>query len=210
MFDNGKAYADALVPVRASVAGINLHPFCIGHALLLDKQRSPVAGMWSGQTEGKVSVGDMALAVWVCSRHSTVALNRIGGWWMRHSLKRIAKRIMKHGIGRCQSEILNYIADGFSSPKMRMGEGSKVVGSPMLGMLMVAMMAHFGRDLADALNTPISFAIWNRSILLDEKGYAQLWTPDDYEREEIARDLALNPEKVEAMFANLETGRPNE
>lgn len=204
MFDNGQSYAEALIPVRASVAGVSLHPFCIGHALLLQRQRSPIASMWSTKTEGKVSVGDIALAVWVCSKPSTVALNGIGGWWMRQSLKRIAKRILKHGIGRCQSELLNYIADGFSSPKMRMGEGAKVVGSPMLGMLMVAMMSHFGRDLADALNTPISFAIWNRSILLDEKGYAQIWTPEDYEREEAARDLALNPDKIEALFSDLE------
>jgi len=205
MFDNGQAYADALIPVRASVAGVNLLPFSIGHALLLQKQRSPIAGMWSGKTEGKVNVGDIALAVWICSCQSTVALSRVGGFRMRWSLRSIAKRVMRHGIGRSQSELLDYIADGFSSPKMRMGEGSKVVGSPMLGMLMVSMMAHFGRNLADAMNTPVSFAIWNRSILLDEKGFAELWTPEDYERNEMAQDLASDPAKIEAMFAEMET-----
>lgn len=205
MFDNGQAYADALIPVRASVAGFNLLPFSIGHALLLQKQRSPIAGMWSGKTEGKVNVGDIALAVWICTQQSTVALSRIGGFWMRMNLRSIAKRVMRHGIGRSQSELLDYIADGFSSPKMRMGEGSKVVGSPMLGMLMVSMMAHFGRNLADAMNTPVSFAIWNRSILLDEKGFAELWTPEDYERNEMAQDLASDPAKIEAMFAEMET-----
>jgi hypothetical protein len=205
MFDNGQAYADALIPVRASVAGIKLVPFSIGHGLHLQKQRSPIAGMWSGKTEGKVNVGDMALAVWICSQQSTVGLSTVGGFWMRCSLRRIAKRVLRHGIGRSQNELLDYIADGFSSPKMRMGEGSKVVGSPMLGMLMVSMMSHFGRNLADAMNTPVSFAIWNRSILLDEKGYAELWTPDDYDRHEMAQELASDPAKVEAMFAEMET-----
>jgi len=67
------------------------------------------------------------------------------------------------------------------------------------------MMSHFHRNLADAMNTPISFAIWNRSILLDEKGFAELWTPEDYERNEMAQELASDPEKIEAMFAEMET-----
>lgn len=205
MFDNGQAYADALIPVRASVAGISLVPFSIGHGLLLQKQRSPIAGMWSGKTEGKISVGDIALGVWICSRQSTVALSTVGGFWMRHRLLRIARRVIRHGIGRSHNELLDYIADGFSSPKMRMSEGSKVVGSPMLGMLIVSMMSHFGRNLADAMNTPVSFAIWNRSILLDEKGYAELWTPEDYDRNEMAQELASDPAKVDAMFAGMET-----
>ena len=56
-----------------------------------------------------------------------------------------------------------------------------------------------------SMNTPVSFAIWNRSILLDEKGYAELWTPDDYERNEMAQELASDPAKVDAMFAEMDT-----
>lgn len=210
MHDNAKSYADALVPVRASVAGYSMLPFSIGHALLLQKKRSPLAEMWSKTNNGEsINLGDAALAVWICKNTPSVALSTIGGFWMRLELRFIAKRILKHGISKSYGELINYIANGFSAPKMRMSDGGKFVASPMLGMLMVAMMSHFHRNYAEALNTPISFALWNRSILLDEKGMAELWSEDDYEIQQRAEELAKDPAALDRLFERKEEEQSN-
>lgn len=205
MHDNAQAYSDALIPVRASVAGVSLLPLSIGHALLLQRRRSPLAEMWSKSTNGEpLNLGDIALAVWVCSNTPSVAMTRMGGFWMRFQVRRIARRILKHGLTKSCGELINYIADGFSSPKMKIGEGGKFVASPMLGMLMVAMMSHFHKSTAESLNTPISFALWNRSILLDEKGMAELWSEEDYEIQRNAEELAKDPAALDALFERVE------
>lgn len=104
---------------------------------------------------------------------------------------------------------MRYVASGFAAPRMRLQGDSKKIGSPLLAVLHVTMMRHFGCNMAEALNTPISLAYWQRCILLDEKGYAQIWTREDYEFQEYSEDLARNPEKLDALFSaqNEEGGR---
>lgn len=198
--DTGAAFAEALIPVRHSVAGISMHPFSIGHALLLKRRNSPICGFWSDDAPTEMQLGDMALLVWACSRSATRAIREMGGFWMRWGVRRISKRILRHGVLRTHVEIMRFIAGSFGSPRMRLQNGSRQIGAPMLGSLQVAMMQHFGCNLAEALNTPISLSMWLRSILLDEKGFAQIWTKTDYETHEYMEELARNPEEIEKLF----------
>lgn len=202
--DNNVAFAEALIPGRHTVAGIALQPLAIGHALLLQKRASPLCGYWSENAPSELELGDMALVIWVCSRSATRAMRTMGGLWMRWQLKRIARRILRVGVFQTHMDIMRYIAGSFNSPRMKLGEGSKQMGAPMLGCLQVAMMGHFGCNLAEALNTPISLAMWLRSILLDEKGFAQIWTKGDYDTheqmQEMVEQLARNPDELEKLF----------
>jgi hypothetical protein len=68
----------------------------------------------------------------------------------------------------------------------------------MLAMLKTSLVSHFGKTDAEAINTPLSLALWDRAALLEEKGIARIWTQDD---EDLAnRASKLTAEDIEKLF----------
>lgn len=199
--DNSHDFALAVHPNRVRVAGVLLMPFAIGHAILLTRLRSPLASYWTGERK-LVNVGDVALAIWVCERPATEAHRKIGSWFTRKRIEWLAKRVAKRGSISVIHELVGYLQAGFAGPKMRRQTNSQACGSPILAMLYSSLLAHFHRSDSEAFNTPISLALWNRAALLEEKGVAKVWTDEDQDLVDYARNLT--PEEIDKMLADEE------
>lgn len=189
MIDNSHDFALAVHPNRVRVAGVLLMPLALGHAILLTRLKSPLASYWTGESK-PVSVGDVALAIWVLERPATQAHRRIGSWLTRWRIGRIAKRVAKRGSIGVIHELVKYLEAGFSGPKMKRQSSASTCGSPILAMLYASLLAHFHRSDSEAFNTPISLALWNRAALLEEKGVAKVWTEEDQELTDFARGIS--------------------
>lgn len=201
--DNSYAFAAALHPERVKIAGVRLMPFALGHAILLTRLHSPLACLWTGEQK-EVNIGDLALALWICQRVPTQSMARIGSRIASWQVRRLAKRIASVDAYVETSALMAYIANGFSGPKMRTSSDSAKCGAPMLAMLYAGLLSHFHRTDAEALNTPLSLALWNRAAFLEEKGLVSIWTQDDQDLVEFAEDLASNPERIRELFPNQE------
>lgn len=208
--DHSLGYARSLYPMCVSISGTRLRPFMVGHALLLTSRNSPIASLWSEKPIGPVSVGDVALAMWVCSQIPTDAFRKLASWTTRWSIKRLGERISKDDPDRTINTFMDYVCRGLTGPRMCVQGETKMVGAPMIAMLHVGLLTHFGRSDAEALNTPLSVAIWQRAVFLEERGFARMWNQEDQEQFEWSEEMAKNPEKVEQMFRDLENnGGPN-
>lgn len=196
--DNSHDFALAVHPDRVRVAGVLLMPLAIGHAILLTRLRSPLASYWTGERK-TVNVGDVALAIWVCERPATEAHSKIGDRMTRWRIGRLAKRVAKRGSIAVIYELVNYLQAGFSGPKMKRSGNSSSCGSPILAMIYASQLAHFHRSDSEAFNTPISLALWNRAALLEEKGVAKVWTEEDQDLVDYARNLT--PEDIDKMLS---------
>lgn len=201
--DNSYAFAAALHPERITVAGVRLMPFMLGHAILLTRLHSPLACLWTGEQK-EVNVGDVALALWICQRTATESMSRIGSRLASWQVRRLAKRVASIDAYAETSALMAYIANGFSGPKMRSSPDSARCGAPMLAMLYAGLLSHFHRTDAEALNTPLALALWNRAAFLEEKGLVSVWTQDDQDLVEYAEELAENPERLRELFPNTE------
>jgi len=204
--NNDLGYAMAMHPDRLTVGGVLLLPFCVGHALLLTRMRSPLSGIWSDveQPETRIGIGDMAQAIWVMERPASEAFQRIGSWSAQRRIKHHGKRLSKmepEEMAEVWNQLGIHIRAGFVGPKLRpqSGGGGKC-GTPMLAMLKAGLVHHFHKSEAEALNTPITTALWDRAALLEEKGLIQLWNKEDEEFMEWARKLAEDPELMRSMF----------
>lgn len=196
--DNSHDFSLAVHPNRVRVAGVLLMPLAIGHAILLTRLKSPLASYWTGE-KCPVNVGDVALAIWVCERPATEAHAKLGSWFTRWRIGRLAKRVAKRGSISVIHELIRHLDAGFHQPKMKRQGNSSKCGSPMLAMLYASQLSHFHRSDSEAFNTPISLALWNRAALLEEKGVAKVWTDEDQDLVDYARNLT--PEEIDKMLA---------
>ena len=136
-----------------------LVPFALGHALLLTRINNPLRAMWSGDEATlksmEVGAGDLAWALWACSRPATRAMDSMSGWRMRWQIRRIAARVQAHGIMATMVGFSNYLAEGFTGPKLRKATSdAQPCGAPLIAMLKAGLVAHFGKTDEEALNTP--------------------------------------------------------
>lgn len=195
--DNSHDFALAVHPNRVRVAGVLLMPLCLGHAILLTRIKSPLACYWTGDKRD-VGLGDIALAVWICERPATEAHRKLGSWFTRHRVKRLARKIASAGSIDTMRGLIAYLESGFAGPKMKRQGNCTPCGSPILAMLYASLLSHFHRSDSQAFNTPISLALWNRAALLEEKGIAKVWTEEDEDFAQYARNL--DPDEVEKML----------
>lgn len=203
MIDNSLAYARAMHPDRVRVAGITLMPFMLGHAILLTRVQSPVSALWTGQKDNfQIHIGDSALAIWICERRATESFQKLGRWTTKRRIKSIANRIADDNPYAVVSDFVNYVSHGFSGPKMRTPSDAKLCGAPMLAMIKTSLVSHFGKTDAEALNTPLSLALWDRAALLEEKGIARIWTEEDEEL--VERSKRLTKEDIDKLFGETE------
>ncbi len=201
MIENDKHYSWVMYPARTTIAGCRLLPFSIGHALMLTRFGSPFVDLWQPGGDGtrKIALGDLALALWICSRQSTEAMGSIGSWWSRHSIKKIGRRLAKASDADHVSQFVMYVVGGLTSPRVRKPSTSKDCASPLLGILKLFVMDKLHLSHAEALNYPMSLAFWDRAISLDTLGFVNFMTQVDLDREEHARKLG-DPEEIKRLF----------
>lgn len=205
MRNNDKAYSSAMHPNRHTVGGCLLYPFCLGHAILLSKRKSPIAKLWedAGSESAEIRLGDIALAIWICSNKATDSMARIGRWVTRFQIARISKRIAQENPEAAIEAFIEYIRRGFSSPRLKVPDKSKRCGAPLISVLKVFLISKMHRTEDEAINMPIELAFWDQATYMESEGRVEFWTEKDDESEAVARRLSEDPEEVRRLFGEI-------
>lgn len=168
-------YSEALWPDPVRVAGVRLQPLTLGHALLLQRLRSPYA------TGAAVAgLGDLLLAVYVCSRPWKRAAEGIHGRWFGPWIRWRGFRCWRDEERHAEA-FARYLADAWAAPRTwRDGRASgSPRGSDILQVLVVTQRSRWGKSLAAALDTLVAEAVMDHIEALEAGGALRVWGPLD-------------------------------
>lgn len=170
-------YARTIFPEVPVVGGVRLMPLSIGHALLLQRVGSPFVPPDRPAASPAISsgdIGDLALALYVCSRHWSTAAAGLSGWrsalWIRWWS---CRRMGREAVDWCQ--FAAYWQDAWKGPGFTLIEsGSGRRGAGSMHVLMITQRIQYGASRNDALSTPVLEALWDHAAYLDERGSIRL------------------------------------
>lgn len=184
------ALHQAALPEPFKVLGKNLHPFTLGHDILLNLFESGFAVGSSKQP----TFDDLLISVWICSHKnyqdvfdalcSPLTKWKIKAWSLWCGLFDIGEAFVHFG---------NYISRSSAQPNYWIDnprEGGSVSGIPFSQFLKVTMRSEFGMGEAEALDTPYAQASFNYLTLLEGKGRIRFMSDMD----EAAIQKASDPE----------------
>jgi hypothetical protein len=185
-------YAEALLPDRIRILGRTLHPYCIGHALLLHRigspfvsPSSPLSGERTEERGPESGVGDLLLALWILSRpwqqaaaglrkRRTRWLLNLWGWQLRQLNSDLA---LFHA--QCQiQECLGRAWDGPDLWEEQAAKTNRKSGAPVLASLKVMLCGIFKCSEDQALSTPIRVALFDTAAWAETQGAIQ-WVNED-------------------------------
>lgn len=170
-------YAEALFPNPVRIFGRRLHPYCIGHALLLHRVGNPMA---YGQTGG---IGDLLSALYICSRPWQKALaglnKRRVQWLLRRWGRKLSKPKAAVAVGIAEQEFSAYITRAWDGPDLWEKPGRKRhAGCPTLTALKVSVQVLLHRSEEEALSTPVRAALFDCAAWREVEGLLE-WVSDE-------------------------------
>lgn len=191
------AFQQAALPEPFKVLGKNLHPYTIGHDILL------------GLFESGFAVGsrtpptfeDLLISVWICS-HSTYGsvFDAMCSPLTKIKLKAWGIRCGLFDIGEAFQHFQKYITRNTLEPDYWVENpksGGTPSGIPFSQFLKVTMRREFSMSEEEALNTPYCQAHFNYLTLLEGNGKIRFMA--DQEKEAIR--LASDPEMERKLAA---------
>lgn len=164
---------------------MRLHPFCIGHALLLQRLGNAIVSLFSRDPGGPAPAmgrGDVLVAAWVCSRPYSEAIAGLDSWRMLRWLdfKRVTRALYA---AEDQLALCKYLAAAHEAPPVRVIEQNdgKPSGAPWLAILIDVLMHRYHYSASAALECPYATAEWLHAISLAREGVITLGTEADAE-----------------------------
>ncbi|MHC1762923.1 MAG: hypothetical protein AB9869_01270 [Verrucomicrobiia bacterium] len=169
-------------PVR--ILGRTLQPYCLGHALLLHRVSSPY--VQSDVKDAEAGVGDLLLALYICSRPWQEASEGIRSPWVRLRLKfwgwQVRRRDLGMAVAVAEGQLLAYMSQAWSGPslweKQTSGE-QRQAKAPPLASIKVILMTSFGCSEEEALSRPIRLALWDCVVWAESQGTAELVSDEE-------------------------------
>lgn len=174
-------FPEAIFPQRYSIAGVALQPFCVGHALLLERLNSPVlaAAIMSDEQSEKIAIGpgDLAQFLFVCSRDPVAAWSVLESmsWRARWFLQRHGRRL------RRQTALVAllaraYVQRYYQGPGIKGSDrkGVHIPAMPVMAGILTACMADLGMTMAGAMNLPLCAALWLIGVCAARNGVVEL------------------------------------
>lgn len=145
--------------------GIQLHPFTVGHAILLDAIGSPFGGGPSAFTIQNPNPADALLAMWICSREWQQAANNLGSGSTRRTIMvwRVAAALLPRRWQAGLSVFARYLDEALSLPQMWQSEDGakgKTRGCPARLAVILKLTADIGMTWREAMGTPMALASW--------------------------------------------------
>ena len=160
------------------VLGRQLLPFSLGHSLTLESINSPVLG------SGPVQPGDLAIAVWVCSRRATELVRKFDPAAISAEFARWGRRTPPVV---CETDLVlfrAYLAAFIAAPARWDAEGPRrEMKAPWQYTIAAALRQHLKCTFDEAWNTPVNRALADYAVLGEALGDESLMT--DQERAEV-------------------------
>lgn len=184
-------YSLALYPEPAVVLGRRLQPFCLGHALLLQRLGSPFA---ADEPRRGPMPADLLLAVIVCSKPYPAAEQLVMSPRLPRRLTRAGIRMwLCYSPARIQIELIRfgrYIEDAWRSPKVWIERSGAPRGAPPVATLKVTLMSGLGMSAIEALSMPIGAAIWDATTYSESMGGIRIRSASDEALIDAAKRMA--------------------
>lgn len=157
-------------PLAPTVLGVRLVPYTVGHAIVLQRLRSPyVLG-------GEINPSDLVEAVLVCSQPPLESIKSIKSIWRDVILWLWGKRIAKLNLFSESDKFQLWLKDQSTAPEVLMEAGSsqKRPAMPWPERVLVGCL-NVGISSDDAIKMPLGDA--ERLILAHAEmmGHVQLW-----------------------------------
>lgn len=174
-------YLKAAIPRPVTLLGQNLHPFCLGHLLILSHFNC------SFVFEGRELLPeDLALGVFVCCHSYEEALEALNGF-DRETMERWRKSLGQFDFYEKAQVFLRYIAEGSLRPNVIPEgdlQGLRTPGTAFLQQLKIFLHAdlHFSRN--EAFNAPLGEALFDYYGFHEVRGRLKIYGPDEIEAED--------------------------
>jgi hypothetical protein len=175
---NAQLFAEAVYPRAYTAFGFNLLPFTLGHAVLLDRIRSPYS-----KGDNDTQIADALLVSMLCSVRFDEAWRLIGTRRFRWRLKMagVWARLRWAGmLWRFEDlSLREYLANASQMPSISASKGeTKHSTTPLYALLYVTLTSRCGFDPDKALATPLQLAIWLHCAYWESEDRLTM-TPDE-------------------------------
>lgn len=181
-------YATVTFPDARHVLGVRLLPLSVGHALLLDRIRSPFAPYRAYSLTELPGFGDVVEALWILSRPASDAASQrvafrgratIAAWTMRARLSVRFQPWRWYTVSDAAEQLLLSARDARTGPTLWVKDGSdKPQGAPFLASLKVTLMRFFRCTEREALDYSLKRALWDTSVWWEMHGSGEIETRD--------------------------------
>jgi len=173
--DYAGRYARACWPDTWRVAGVRLKPYCLGHALLLQRIDSPLTV--DTRPDAGIPATALVTAVFICSRDWWEASEAIGkrlpsGWWLRSALLLLLFALRPLTLWQAVGTFDRYVVSAWDYPDIWTSNNdgdSREPGSPHLASLKQAGM-RLGYSEADTLSMPLALLLWEIAVRGEMEG----------------------------------------
>lgn len=173
-----QTYLAAVLPAPVRVLGVRLQPFCLGHALLLQRLGNPF------YVGGQPSFGDLLLGVSLCAlpplQAAALVDTRRFAWAMRLRVWWWSLRYP----GTIQAEPMvrfyRYLGEALKMPEYWIEKDSEGLppGTPWLQRVLLVLSQYRTRD--EALTTPMGEALWLYCAHWEQQGSIRVLGEADY------------------------------
>lgn len=171
---NAFSYTTALWPDTHVILGHRLRPYTLGHALLLERLKSPfVTGA------AAPGLGDLKLALALCKRPFPRALALAQPPFPFSPFPLFARLALRYTrcparhFDRAARQFLAYLAAAYHHPKRWEKDGAPI-GTPLLQQLKLTLMMDLRKTELQALCTPLALALWDAMGAWEMQGNLQL------------------------------------
>jgi hypothetical protein len=191
-------YLAAVLPAPVRVLGVRLQPFCIGHALLLQRLGNPF------YVGGSVpALGDLLLGVSLCALPPAEAVRQIDSWpfLLRLRLRSWwwSLRYPRTALAEPMIQFSRYLQAALKMPTYWREEDKSNPSSPGTPWLQrVLLIVQLYRTQAESLATPMAEALWIYCAHWEQQGVIRVFGEADQELLEAAEALAKENAQAKA------------
>jgi hypothetical protein len=182
-----RQYAAALLPDERRVLGRVMLPMTLGHALLLARLNSPFVVVQPTIP----LLGDLRLAMFVCSRPYARAARQVNGRyaWLRLYLMNVGLKHLLKGIEQFAAYVAasRSMPDSFD-PEPSSGTGGWMLRTPFLLQVKLSMKTDFGMSEAEVMDVPLGQALWEFMGWQEMQGRKRLVGEQDADRQTDAEE----------------------
>lgn len=176
-------FNSTIVPDTHEVLGIKLHPFSLGHYILLEKNNCALL------LGGPATVIDFAIAVVVCSNTFEGFLEAQRNGEVKKHTKRLAKVCAQVDLEKEIKFLAEYVHEGITGPSYWFKSKGKGLSTPLPQVIRCQLHKNTNLTETEILNRPFAMNLWDIVTLGEMEGNLSLKTEADDDAKKKADDF---------------------